>query len=318
VEKDALQNLSLIYQAKGNSEKGLEYYKEHIAVKDSMASAAVTEKLAELQVAYETSEKNEEISGLKANEAVAEAVSEKRKKWLIASVLGVVALSLLILVLVLRHRNKVRQSEAEFNQKKMELEQNALRAQMNPHFIFNSLNSIQRLFIEGKMEIANDYMADFSDLMRKILDNSSKAKINIREEINTLKLYLNLEKLRNKEIFDYNILIAEDIDQMNTPVPPMVIQPFVENAIWHGILPKKEKGKIDITLSKNENELVCIIEDNGIGMAESKKKTSGSSTNKIPKHESKGMQLTEQRLGTKIKTDDLDPGTRITLFIPLN
>lgn len=317
VEKDALNNLSLIHEARGDAEKGLAYYKQHVSVKDSLSGETVAKEIAALQIAYESAEKSKEISELKVKQAVADNVSQRRKTWLIAAVAGIVALVLVTLLLVMRHRSKIKAREAVFAQKRAELEQKALRAQMNPHFIFNSLNSIQRLYMDGETEKASDYMADFSQLMRKILDSSGRHKITVHEEISTLQLYLEMERLRNDNRIDYTIHINEAIDTMHTLIPPLVIQPFVENAIWHGILPAKRKGQITISLDKSGSDMICIIEDNGIGIYESKKMQATGMSGLRVKHESKGMHITEQRLGTTIKTEALDPGTRVTLRIPL-
>jgi LytS/YehU family sensor histidine kinase len=147
-------------------------------------------------------------------------------------------------------------------------------------------------------------MADFSNLMRKILDNSAKNKITLKEELNTLHLYLEMEKLRCGDLLEYHFNIDENLDLSDTMIPPMVIQPFVENAIWHGILPKKEKGMVTISISSSPQGLLCVIEDNGVGFVE-----------KNRSHEPKGIQLTEQRLNTKIKIDHLSPGTRFSFRI---
>jgi sensor histidine kinase YesM len=173
-----------------------------------------------------------------------------------------------------------------------ELEQKALRAQMNPHFIFNSLNSIQRLYIEGEEDIANDYMADFSNLLRRILENSSMDKVSLKEELRSTILYLDLEKMRTDNLFNYEIEIDPNVDQLNTFVPPLILQPYLENAIWHGIMPKNEQGKITLRINKIEKiGLECIITDNGIGMKESLNQK-GSTM-----RESKGMSITSDRLG---------------------
>ncbi len=166
------------------------------------------------------------------------------------------------------------------------------------------------MYTTGELDLANNYMADFGNIMRKILDNSGKDFISVKEELEMLRLYLELEKVRNNELLDYQIDIDERIDKFGTKMPPMTIQPFVENAIWHGILPKKTKGKVWVRLkpSNQTNMLICEIEDNGIGIKAQLQRKG---------HESKGMKITEQRLGTKIKIENLSPGTLITIKISI-
>jgi LytS/YehU family sensor histidine kinase len=190
------------------------------------------------------------------------------------------------------------------------LEQKALRTQMNPHFIFNSLGAIQQMYVMGELDLASNYMADFGSLMRKILDNSGKDFISIKEELYMLQLYLELEKGRSNKLLDYKIEADERLDQLGTRIPPMIIQPFVENAIWHGLLPMKKKGQVIVRLKLDNRTdlLICEIEDNGVGIQEQRERKG---------HESKGMKITEQRLGTKIKIENLTPGTLITLNIAI-
>ena len=210
----------------------------------------------------------------------------------------------------------IRQRKAREHQKRAELEQKALRAQMNPHFIFNSLNSIQRMFMEGDYDMANDYMGDFGDLLRIILENSGKLKVSINDEVNTLKLYLDIEKMRTGGMIEYQLNIDPTIDLLNNYMPPLVIQPFVENAIWHGILPTEKKGMITIDIArKDKNTLLCTITDNGIGIEQSKKLKKGDD------HKSKGMKITEDRLSSvnSVKAEELPTGgTKITILIPIS
>jgi sensor histidine kinase YesM len=206
-----------------------------------------------------------------------------------------------------RSRINKKRLSAEFLKNRTDLEHKALRAQMNPHFLFNSLNSIQRMFVEGNTDAANEVMADFSSLLRRILNNSGKSRISLKEELDTLRLYLDIERIRCDNCFDYDIVLDESVDKLNMQVPPLVIQPFAENAIWHGVLPKKSEGHIRIHLSKvlSGDFITCVVLDNGVGM------------DKNMSSESKGISITEQRLGTKVIFEDPDDGgTRVILQIP--
>jgi len=171
----------------------------------------------------------------------------------------------------------------------------ALRAQMNPHFIFNALNSIQQYILTGNVDQANKYLSKFSRLQRDVLNNSDQNFITLDKEIEMLHLYLELEQLRFNDNFDYRIDVPADIDCSEIKVPPMILQPFVENAIWHGLMPKQGQRQLLIAFTLPSYQyLQCIIKDNGIGRAAaaSLKMQSGNGNN----HKSKGLGLVYERL----------------------
>ncbi|MCF8297748.1 MAG: histidine kinase [Saprospiraceae bacterium] len=174
----------------------------------------------------------------------------------------------------------------------IELERQSLRLQMNPHFIFNSLNSIQSFVVGKDTDKAIHYLAKFSKLMRLILSNSREAFVCLQDELQTLENYMDIEKLRFDDKFDYEITIDPSIDLEFIAIPPMLIQPYIENAILHGILHKKTRGKIYIHFKLLDNTIFVSIEDNGVGreLAQKKKAESGM------KHKSKGMLITKERL----------------------
>ena len=142
------------------------------------------------------------------------------------------------------------QKNAELQQQRTEMEMQALRAQMNPHFIFNSLNSINRFILQNNRAQASEYLTKFSKLVRMILQNSQASLITLESELESLELYLNLEALRFNYHFDYNITVPKDLDIEVLQVPPLILQPYVENAIWHGLMHKEEKGHLDIDISE--------------------------------------------------------------------
>jgi len=173
-----------------------------------------------------------------------------------------------------------------------ELEMQALRAQMNPHFIFNCLSSINNFVMNNETEEASDYLTKFSRLIRNVLTNSKKPYISLEEEIETLRLYLEMEKLRFKDTFSYCIHIDTNIDPSAIFIPPLLFQPFAENAVWHGLLHKADPGRLDINLTLENKILICIIEDNGVGRS-----FAGASESKsVEKRKSMGIQITRQRL----------------------
>jgi len=173
------------------------------------------------------------------------------------------------------------------------IEMSSLRAQMNPHFMFNSLNSINNFILKNDPDNASGYLTKFSRLMRLILDNSRNEWVTLENELKALGLYIELEALRFDDAFDHRIEITGDVNPEAVQVPPMIIQPYVENAIWHGLMHRKEPGgKLDIHIWKNNDSLNIEIEDNGIGRDEARKRRSKTAT----KQKSYGMEITTQRL----------------------
>lgn len=173
-----------------------------------------------------------------------------------------------------------------------ELEQKSLRLQMNPHFLFNSLNSIQSFVIEKDTDKAIHYLSRFSQLMRLILNNSQQTFVVLQEEIKVIKLYLDLEKLRYDNIFNYFIILDSEIEEEFTAIPPMIIQPYIENAIIHGLIHRKQQGELKIELKLKDNYILCIIQDNGIGRTAAMKIREQSGI----MHKSSGMLITQERL----------------------
>ena len=197
---------------------------------------------------------------------------------------------------MLQVKYETEKKEAALNQLKLEQTQSeltALKAQMNPHFIFNALNSIQELYTIGDKKMANEQMGNFASLTRKILDVSGKQKIALAEEIEILTKYLELENMRFENDFIYHIKFSDAIDEDYIQLPPMLIQPYIENAVKHGLLHKKSTKQLDIYFDINEEEtlLQCIIEDNGIG----RKASTEFNKNRIA-HESFSTAATEKRL----------------------
>jgi len=177
-------------------------------------------------------------------------------------------------------------------QKASELEMQALRAQMNPHFIFNSLNSINMFILENNKLQASEYLSKFSRLVRLILQNSQEVLIPLERELEALQLYLELESLRFEKRFDYKISVDDEVDTTILKVPPLIIQPYAENAIWHGLMHKKEKGHLEIELYQREEILFCKITDDGIGRKKAAELKSKSSLT----HKSMGMRITADRI----------------------
>jgi sensor histidine kinase YesM len=174
----------------------------------------------------------------------------------------------------------------------VELEAKALRAQMNPHFIFNCLNSIKSLVQQDEKEKSVNYLTTFSKLIRILLNNAEKKEISLYDEMETCKLYLQLEAMRFDTKFSYAITVDETIDLKSLQVPALIIQPFIENAIWHGIMPRSSGGQVLLNVVKKNAFIEIIIEDDGVGRAASQQnKPAGGLV-----HESRGVNLTQSRL----------------------
>jgi ligand-binding sensor domain-containing protein len=187
---------------------------------------------------------------------------------------------------------KESQIKSDYENKMLMLEMQNLRGQMNPHFIFNSLNSINSFIVQNKTHLASDYLTKFSRLIRLILDHSKNENITLEKELEALRLYLLMEQIRFEYRFDYVIHVDEEIDEQAIKMPPMIIQPYAENAIWHGLMQQDEQGKLTINIRQQTNGIEISIEDNGIGRekAESLK----SKLNNTRK--SHGMRITKDRI----------------------
>lgn len=197
--------------------------------------------------------------------------------------------------IILKRRNEELRNEkmqSDLRHKAIKLEMQALRAQMNPHFIFNCLSSINRFVLKNETKAGSDYLTKFSRLIRMVLDSSDKTFITLEDEIDMLKLYMDMERLRCKNSFDYHFSFKNSIEIDNIFVPPLLLQPFAENAIWHGLMPKEGQGRIEIELSVENSILTCTITDNGIGRKEAEVIKSKS----IEKQKSLGLHITNERL----------------------
>lgn len=255
--------------------------------------------------------------------------------WFRTSVIILLAATFYLLIRWWLHRKFRLQLErterekqlAELNQKATELEMQALRSQMNPHFIFNSLNSINMFVLENNKLQASEYLSKFSKLVRLILQNSQEAFIPLERELEALQLYLELESLRFVNKFGYKIAVAGNVDTAMLKVPPLIIQPHAENAIWHGLMQKKEKGHLNIEVFEEDEILFYKITDDGIG----RKKAAELKSKSASRQKSMGMRITADRIAmlqqqnkTSITITDLvladgNPGgTEVLIKIPVS
>jgi ligand-binding sensor domain-containing protein/putative methionine-R-sulfoxide reductase with GAF domain/anti-sigma regulatory factor (Ser/Thr protein kinase) len=218
---------------------------------------------------------------------------------------------------------------AKMNEQLAQLELAALRSQMNPHFIFNSLNSIHKYIWENKQQDASEYLTKFSRLIRMILENSKEKEIALSEEIDMLHLYIELEHRRCNGRFNYSVEVDKNIDAANTAIASMLIQPYVENAIWHGLVQKEGPGNLRVYFAENNHMLECTIEDDGIG----REKAMEIKRSKQDNHTSLGLSITGKRVsllynetGETAKVQVFDKkdkngkacGTKVIMQLPLN
>lgn len=230
--------------------------------------------------------------------------------WWFISILIFSAIAITIGIIQIS-RNQIRKKERqrfEIDKKIANLELQALRAQMNPHFIFNTISSIQYFITANETKPALRYLTKFAKLMRSIMENSKQPRVTIKNELNAIELYLQLESMRFDQKFNYSIDLDPEIDPDFDQIPPMLIQPYIENALNHGILNMTGKGSIDVSLVKGETHFISTIKDNGIGRVAAEKIKAA----KKHKHKSRGMSITKSRLEIINKLDYSEMNVKIT------
>ncbi|MGE7775035.1 sensor histidine kinase [Chitinophaga sp. NPDC101104] len=205
--------------------------------------------------------------------------------------LGIMAILLVLRYIVARIKGGERR-KTEYNRRIAELEAKALTNQMNPHFIFNSLNSVQHLILEKEEKQALNFLADFATLMRQMLNNSRKSYISLEDEIAFLTRYIELEKIRFANSFEYKFDMSQELKEYTIYIPPMLIQPILENAIKHGLAPKNGSGHLLVRLELQGDLLYCAVDDDGIGWEHA----NSIKTGKLTKHESTALSVIRERL----------------------
>lgn len=299
VQKDATRKLSEVYRYKGDFSKALESYQEYVAVVDSLyirkeqeisSAARFNREIATKQNRISSLEQERQLSQSKYDLALTEQQlfeeTSKRQKWIIYTLL--MAMILLGSTAYFFYRSNKQQKLANNL-----LALKSLRTQMNPHFIFNALNSVNNFIAKSDERSANRFLSEFSVLMRSVLENSEEDFIPLSKELELLELYVKLEHSRFADKFDYKIDVDKTIDIEAFQIPPMLLQPYIENAIWHGLRYKEEKGHLHINIdSLDNNTLEITITDNGIG----RKKSAQLKTQNQKKQKSKGMGNIKKRI----------------------
>jgi len=313
-----MSNMYLIKRDTSNAFNSFVRYNKYY---DEWHEKNTSQGLNDARVRYEADNHRKEMELL--------SLKLRNHKLLIYGYSALFVLSLAIGILLLsRAKINAKRRISEMNRKISEVTQANLRQQMNPHFIFNTLNSIQYYMYQHDKLATNNYLTKFSSLMRKVLENSQHTAVPLRDELDALKLYLELETVRFKNKFDYEITVDEEIDTLLYKVPTMLIQPYVENSICHGLMPGEEKGTVKIDLKLESDYITCTIEDNGIGREAAQAKKMNNDKN----HNSLGTQIVSSRLdlvnalyGTSLKTiytdlknENGDPiGTKVEIHIPI-
>ncbi|HYG53153.1 MAG TPA: histidine kinase [Flavobacteriales bacterium] len=247
--------------------------------------------------------------------------------FMIMAILLVSGLVVIIFVVRIKKIRKKEQEKAHMQKKMLESEMTALRAQMNPHFIFNAMNSIQHFILTNNNDAAHKHLLKFSKLIRNVLENSKNDLVTLQTELETLKMYMEIEALRFTDEVDYRFMVDEKLDLNTALIPPMLLQPYVENAIWHGLLPKEGAKTLTIELTLQGASVIAVIDDNGLG-----RNATFAMKNRPLNKKSLGMEITSERLETlnyiyktgisvsvMDKTDDFNhsQGTRVELRIPM-
>ena len=242
-----------------------EYQEKWALLKDSLYNRRLTGAIQELEANYEAAAKDKKIAELARKGAEANLKAEENQKWLAIMGIGIIVIIMLAMLIIGNSKSKRQKQALMFVSQRVELEQKALRAQMNPHFMFNALNSIQSLIASDKNEKAAIYLAEFSKLMRLALDASLNNQLTLSEEIEIIEKYLTLEKLRFKEKFEWSINVNNILNKEKIIVPSMFIQPIIESAIIHGVLKdNSESGKIEVEISLNEKQQLQVeVYNNG-------------------------------------------------------
>jgi tetratricopeptide (TPR) repeat protein len=280
--------LSEIYTKQKNYKKALENYKQHITMRDSVANEKTRGMGLEKEYAY-SFEKKDNQNKLLARENQIQLLQLKHNKYQIAGLTGAV-LSILVIAGLF-----VRQSKLRSIQRSMQLEQKLLRSQMNPHFIFNSLQAIQNFILKQEGKEAVKYLSTFAFITRSVLENSRNEYISLDKEITLLENYLQLQKLRFRNRFNYSIHVDERLNSGQVNIPPMIAQPFIENAVEHGMQDIENDGHISISYTVQGHFLHIEITDNGYGMQ------GENATGR--QHQSMAMDITKERIALMNKKE---------------
>ena len=321
-EIEARYRLSQLSSKQGKFDKALTEFQEATTLEATITNQRNLNYINDIVIKYDSDSKSNTIKALTSENEIVRSRLEKFQLYLL---IGMVSLLLAVIIFAVYNRNKKLQQEKKI----LTLEQDRLRSQMNPHFIFNSLNSIKLYIINNEKENAVYYLNKFAKLIRKILVASHEKDIQLSDELETMALYMNIENIRFSNEIDFKIEIDDNVNPEGIRVPSLILQPFLENALWHGLSSKKQNKRVCLHVEQNKGKYVTItITDNGVGRKASKE----INEKKTLKRKSVGIALTKKRLenfskgfDTKynIKIQDLydandEPsGTKVIIDIPI-
>jgi len=286
----ALQTLARVYSATGNYREAFQYQEEFMRLKDTVANDKAMADLNDLEISYKTLQKEQQITLLKKDNDIKDLQLKESNRVKIIYILLIV---FLLAVFSLLYYQRNRRNKMETEKIKAELQTQVLRSQMNPHFIFNCLNSIENFIMQNDKRQASDYLNKFSQLIRSILDSSRNEVVPISKDMEALKLYVELEQLRFNNKFSFTIFLDPALAGGDYLVPSLLVQPFVENAIVHGMAHSEGKTlNLSVMASLEGDKIKYTIEDNGIG----REKARVYNMQNKPYHKSVGLKITEERI----------------------
>jgi tetratricopeptide (TPR) repeat protein len=317
-QANAFLALAGLYEKNGRTPQALAAYRKYSQAieKAQQASQVETERrLGLIQQQKDIDELTSDVSYGQQEETLEQATLF-RQRLVIYGLLGVIVLTMTGAFLIYRSGQQSKVANQMLALK-------SLRSQMNPHFIFNALNSVNHFIAQQDERTANKFLSEFSQLMRLVMENSQEDFISLHKEQEILSLYLKLEHYRFRDKFDYQIEVDKNINADAVEVPPMLIQPYIENAVWHGLRYKDAKGKLDLSFRKELDNIVVEVTDNGIG----RKKSAELKTENQRKHNSTGLKNIQERLqiinrvyhaNYRVSVEDLmeGAGTRVRIFLP--
>lgn len=318
---EANKFLSELWIKKDDFKKAMNYYKESKKYEEQVTNNLNFRYVNDMIIRYEAEKQNYQLKSLEEEVKNQAITLRKNRTMLLITFIGLALAAGILYILY-------RQYQLSSEKKLLTLEQTMLRSQMNPHFLFNSLNSIKLYIINNEKKNAVHYLNKFSKLVRKILEASSQREISLAEELETVELYMNIENIRFSNEIIFKVNIADDIDVHNVRIPSLILQPFLENALWHGLSSKEGEKNIQLDVMKGREGFIRIaITDDGVGRDAAEK----IKERKVLKRKSVGIDITKERLANFSKdyqnsfqveiidiydTENNPSGTKILLHIP--
>lgn len=320
LEVNVLELRASVYEDMGDTRRSLTAYKSFVEASAALNKRKNEQLIIQQQFKFDTEQKNQQIKDLQSEATITTLILKQERTRLYIAIASIVILVIGAYLIFSRHK-------ARSQNEMIELQNRLLRTQLNPHFLFNAMGAIQQyVYSNEDPQLISDYLGKFSRLTRMILNYSRQELITLEQELDFLNNYIQLQQIRFEVPFDFRLEISPELETDELMVPPMLTQPFIENAIEHGFLHKEEKGHIDLIIKEADDQLLIVVKDDGIGRVQA------STLAKKTKHESLATQITIERLKLIQKklrqksdlliNDLLDKqnqaiGTRVQLNIPL-